>query len=72
MEAFGRWDHYVQFRDLRTGIWCRERCYGIATAEAVAASKRRLGFYQVEIVHRRYSRIKERESRVYDRRLHGQ
>jgi hypothetical protein len=62
MDDWGHWDHYVEYHDPRSGIGCRERCLGLATAEAIAEIKRQLGFVRVKIIHRRFSRHKERHS----------
>lgn len=64
MDDWGHWDHYVSYFDPRSGIGCRERCLGLRTAEAIADSKRQLGFWRVKIEHKRYARHKERHARV--------
>jgi len=64
MHDWGKWDHYVQYTDPHSGVTCRERCLGMRTAEHVAEQKRELGFWRVQITHRRYSRHKEVHSRV--------
>ena len=62
MDDYGHWDHYVEYVDPRSGIGCRERCLGLRTAENIADIKRQLGFWRVKIIHRRFSRHKERHS----------
>lgn len=64
MEDFGHWDHYVEYYDSRTGIGCRERVLGMGTALNLAEIKRQLGFVRVKIVHKRFTRKKERQARV--------
>ena len=64
MDDYGHWDHYVEYYDPRSGIGCRERCLGMGTATNLAEIKRQLGFWRVKIIHRRYTRHKERAARV--------
>lgn len=64
MEDYGHWDHYVEYFDPRSGIGCRERVLGMGTALALAEIKRQLGFVRVQIIHRRFTRKKERRSLV--------
>ena len=66
VDDHGRWDHYVEYVDPKTGIGCRERCLGLTTAVNLAEIKRQCGFWRVKITHRRFDRHKETHSRVYD------
>lgn len=70
MDDFGRWDHYVTWECPASGVRASLRCLGLATAIAIQEQKRQLGFRKVQIVHRRFSRHKERASYVHDGSLH--
>lgn len=67
MDDWGQWDHYVEYVCPRSGVRCRERCLGMGTATVLAEQKRQLGYWKVQIVHRRFSRHKEVQARVYGR-----
>jgi hypothetical protein len=70
MNDWGRWVHYVEYCCPRSGVFDRLRCLGLATALALAEEKRRLGFWQVRVVHRRNKHSRGLKSHVHDRRLY--
>lgn len=70
MEDWTRWDHYVEWTDGRSNVTARVRCSGRRTAEAIAETKRQLGFDRVRVFAQRFTRHKEQPSHVHYRGLY--
>jgi hypothetical protein len=70
MDEWGRWTHYVEYVCPRTGVFSRDRCLGLRTAEVLAEQKRQFGFVRVQIVHRTNKHPRGVKSHVHDRRLY--